>query len=234
MDNPHRALFDLLFSRYSCREFLADEIPESILRELVSAARCAPSSANLQPGKLHVFTGEPLALLRAQLSDIAEAHPPEPPAYSYFPQPMSPTLKTRQREAGYALYQALNISRRDLAGRRRQFAANYRFFDAPVGIIVTIERNMGKGCFMDLGMMLMSFFLLAQSLGYHTCAIGALSHYAETLHKLLALPADERVVCGIALGRANPNAAVNQFRTQRQNIDDYAAFYGFDDKQAPA
>jgi len=234
MDNSHRSLFDLLFSRYSCREFLPEKVPENVLKELVSAARCAPSSANLQPGKLHVFSGEPLATLKEQLARIVEENPPESPAYSYFPQPMSAILKNRQRAAGYALYQALNVSRRDIAARKQQFAKNYRFFDAPVGIIVTIQRDMGKGCFMDLGMMLMSFFLAAQSLGYGTCAIGALSHYGETLHKLLAFPADEMVVCGIALGRANTAAAVNQCRTERLAIDDYIAFYGFDDQQVSA
>lgn len=227
MATPYHALSQLLLSRASCRDFLPEAVPEAVIKRLIAIARAAPSSANLQPGKFHVLTGLPRDNLVRELAAVAEHHAPEPPAYSYFPEPMPLFLKQRQRDAGYALYRALNIQRRDITARKQQFAANYRFFDAPVGIIVTIHKGMGSGCFMDLGMMMMSLLLACHSAGYGCCVIGAMSHYATAIQRLLALPDDEQVVCGIALGRANPNAAVNQFRTDRLALDDFATFYGF-------
>lgn len=231
MDIQHHAFSQLLLSRHSCRAFLPEAVPESVLKKMIALARAAPSSANLQPGKLHVLTGSPLERFVKTLGDISACTPPEPTAYSYFPQPMPTVLKQRQQEAGYALYSALNIQRRDIAARRQQFAANYRFFDAPVGMVVTIDKEMGSGCFMDLGMFIMSLLMLAESAGYSSCVIGALSNYGSVIHRLLSLSADEQVVCGIALGQANRKAAVNQFRTSRIALDSFATFQGFSSRE---
>ncbi|KAG1649043.1 Chloronitrobenzene nitroreductase [Nymphon striatum] len=113
---------------------------------------------------------------------------------------MTPDLKDRQRRAGYALYESLGIGRRDVSGRRKQFAKNYAFFGAPVGVVVTIERAMGKGCFMDLGMAIMAFFLGAEDEGFGTTGIGALANYGPIVHEHLNLPEDEMVIaqlCGL-------------------------------------
>ena len=230
MHNSRQSLSELLTHRHSCRAFLNEPVPLRDIRYLLQAARRAPSGANLQPGQFHVYTGQPLAEMTAELSRIAQ-QPPEDEVYSYFPRPMPAVLKQRQREAGYALYQALDIQKRDTEGRRRQFAANYRFFDAPVGIVVTLHREMGAGCFMDLGMALMSLFLSAQELGYGTCGIGALANYGRAIHRLLALPEDEIVICGIALGRPDTSAAVNGFRTGRAPAEDYSTVHGFPDNE---
>ncbi len=230
MRNPRHPLSELLTQRHSCRAFLDEPVPLSDIRHILQAARRAPSGANLQPGMFHIYTGEPLAEMTTQLALIAQ-QPPEEELYSYFPRPMPVHLKQRQREAGYALYQALDIHKRDIEGRRRQFAANYRFFDAPVGIVVTLHREMGAGCFMDLGMALMSFFLSAQELGYGTCGIGALANYGRAIHQLLALPEQETVICGIALGRPDMTAAVNGFRTARAPAEEYSTLHGFPDRE---
>jgi nitroreductase len=142
---------------------------------------------------------------------------------------MPADLKAKQRAAGFALYQALGIGRRDVAARRAQFTANYRFFGAPVGIVVTIHPGMGKGCFMDLGMALMGLMTGAEALGYATCGIGALANHGDVAHGQLGLGVEEMVVCGIALGRADPQAAVNTVRTERDPLDSYATFSGFDE-----
>ncbi len=233
MYNSEHPLPEFLANRSSCRAFLPDPVALSDLQIMLKAARSAPSGANLQPGSFHVYTGLPLGTLTAQLAQIAASTPPEEELYSYFPHPMSDQLKQRQRAAGYALYQALGIEKRDIAGRKKQFAANYRFFDAPVGIVITIQRDMGAGCYMDLGMALMNFFLTANHLGYGCCGIGALANYGRHIHQLLDLADDQQVVCGIALGRPDNHAAVNQFRTERAALSEFATWYGFPDEEVP-
>ncbi len=219
---------DILARRRSIRAFRTDRIDRLTLEGLCRAAREAPSGANLQPGKFHVLTGTALEGLKTRLKQAVDANTPVDPEYSYFPETMSPDLKNRQRQAGFALYKALGIERRDVIGRRQQFARNYAFFDAPVGIVVTIDRDMGKGCFMDLGMAIMTFLLAAENEGLGATGIGALANYGGIVHEHLNLPEDEMVVCGIALGVADETAAVNTFRTERQEVEDFTTFRGFD------
>ncbi|WP_321344941.1 nitroreductase [Breoghania sp.] len=222
----------LLDSRHSCRAFLPDAIPLADLQAMLSEARKAPSSSNLQPGGFHVFTGEALKSFSDALAIHAGAEKPEPPEYAYFPDPMPPFLHERRRGAGYALYAALGIERRDIARRKEQFAANYRFFDAPVGMVVTIRRDMGAGCYLDLGMMVMALMLGAEERGVATCAIGAFSNYARFIHAHLGLPEDELVVCGLAMGKRDGDHPVNLFRTERAGLADYASFHGFEPGEA--
>ncbi|MEM8570602.1 MAG: nitroreductase [Pseudomonadota bacterium] len=219
MENPRRSI----------RGYLPEPVPRNTIEDVLRTARAAPSGANLQPGRFHVLTGKPLADLCSALLDASESGRPQVEEYSYFPKPMPPHLKVRQRDAGYALYTALGINRRDLEGRRHQFARNYRFFDAPVGIVVTIERQMGKGCFMDLGMALYGLIAAATDRGLSTCGIGALANHGDVVAECLRLAENELVVCGVALGYADPDHPANATRTSRLQLEDYTAFYGFED-----
>lgn len=216
-----------IYQRHSVRAYLPDAIPRETIEAILSCARQAPSGANLQPGKFHVLVGDALSELKVQLADAISSDRPQVSEYSYFPPVMPDDLKARQRAAGYALYSALEIDRRDIKARRLQFARNYQFFDAPVGIVVTIDQNMGKGCFMDLGMALMSLFTSAKSRDLGTTGIGALSNYADVVHQQLKLPDDEMVVCGIALGVPDLEHPANTTRTEREPLDSYSQFHGF-------
>ena len=220
---------DIFLSRRSVRGFLKTPVSRSLLIEILTCARAAPSGANLQPGKFHVFSGAPLRRLSDAIVAGETSGAPHAAEYSYFPNPMPPELKELQRKAGYALYGAIGIERRDVEARRAQFMRNYRFFDAPVGIVVTIRRDMGKGCFMDLGMALQNLLLAAHARGVGACGIGALANHGPLIHDHLKLPDDELVVCGIALGYADPNHPANSTRTDRLSIEEFSDFHGFED-----
>jgi nitroreductase len=217
----------LMLQRRSIRAFLDDPVDRRTLEKICTTARRAPSGANLQPGKFHVLTGTNLDALKTQLTLAHTSGQEIDLEYSYFPEPMPAALKDRQRAAGYALYGAQGIERRDVKGRREQFAQNYLFFDAPVGVVVTIDRNMGKGCFMDMGMAVMTFLLAAEDAGLGATGIGAIANYGAVVHRELGLPEDEMIVCGIALGFPDIAAPINQFRTDRAELAEYSNFYGF-------
>lgn len=226
---PEPALSRLLAARRSTRAFTSRPVPRAAVEAILADARRAPSGANLQPGCFTALTGAPLAALTGALAAAIAEGRPQVAQYSYFPQPLPPHLGARRRAAGHALYAALGIARRDLEGRRRQFDRNYRFFDAPVGIVVSIEAAMGKGCFMDLGMALMALQLSAEARGLATCGIGALAHHADVVHEALGLPDDEIVVCGVALGHADAAHPANTVHTAREPLERYAALRGFGD-----
>ncbi|RJL19697.1 nitroreductase [Paracoccus siganidrum] len=222
-----RDFSSLMRRRRSVRAYRDRPVARAEIEEICRLARMAPSGANLQPGHFHVLTGPPLRDVVAGLEAAIAAGLPEAPEYSWFPDPMPAALKARQRAAGHALYQELGIERRDLEGRRRQFRRNYAFFGAPVGVVVTIDRGMGKGGFMDLGMSLMAFLLAAEDRGLGATGIGALANYGPTVHRLLDLPDREMVVCGIALGWPDPDAPENGLRTAREDLPAFTSFRGF-------
>lgn len=217
----------LMRRRRSIRAYRGEPVARALIEDICRLARMAPSGANLQPGRFHVLTEAPLQALVTDLEAAIAGGAPMVEEYSYFPDPLSPALRARRQAAGYALYRALGIERRDLEGRRRQFQRNYAFFGAPVGMVVTIDRAMGKGCFMDLGMSLMALLLAAEDRGLGATGIGALANYGPEVHRILGLPAEEMVVCGVALGWPDRTAPENGVRTEREDLPAFTSFRGF-------
>ena len=207
--------------RQSVRAYLPTPVPDTLLRQVLTAARCAPSASNLQPGAFLSVQGEARQRLSGSLIDAWRQGQQEPEALHYFPEPLPMTLRRRQAAAAQALYGALGIARADRAGRDAQFERNFRFFDAPVALLVTIDRDFGSGGYMDLGMAIYGLMLAAQSCGLATCAIGAMSSYPRLVRRCLQLESDCAIVCGLALGVADTAAPVNQARTTRCELDDF-------------
>jgi nitroreductase len=189
-------------------------------------ARMAPSGANLQPGSFVQVRGVVRQSLSGDLVNAWQGGLEEAEDYSYFPQPMPLTLRRRQVAAAQALYGALGVARDDRTGRDAQFERNFHFFDAPVALVVTMEHGFGSGGYMDLGMMLYGLMLAAQSQGLATCAIGAMASYPSLIRQHLGLGAGSHIVCGMALGYADPDAPVNQTHTTRCALDDYFKVVG--------
>ncbi len=210
-----------LKDRRSVRGFLPNPVPDDVVEELLGLARRAPSGANLQPGSFIGLRGESRRQLSDELVQAFREGRQEPEDYSYFPDPLPMGLRRRQVASAQALYGALGVARDDRAGRDQQFERNFRFFDAPVALIVTIDRRFGPGGYMDLGMSLYGLMLAAQARGLATCAIGAVASYPGLIRRVLCLPQDSAIVCGLAIGHADPEAPVNRTLTERAELSDY-------------
>lgn len=180
----------------------------------------------MQPGSFTQVKGKVREALSADLIRACRAGEAETEDYDYFPKPMPMTLRKRQVAAAQALYGAIGVARDDRAGRDAQFESNFRFFDAPVALMVTLEHGFGSGGYMDLGMTLYGLMLAAQAQGLATCAIGAMASYPSLIRQHLGLQANTVIVCGLALGYADPDAPVNQTRTERCSLDEYFRVLG--------
>ncbi len=216
----HPAL-DLFAARRSIRAFLPTPVADETLHELLRLARLAPSGANLQPGEFIAVRGAARARLSERLTQAWRDHEPAREDYSYFPQPMPKLLRRRQVAAAQALYGAIGVGREDRAGRDAQFGRNFRFFDAPVALIVTIDRRLGTGCYMDLGMALHALMLAAQAHGLSTCAIGAMASWPDLIRAELGLDEHTAIVCGMAIGHADEDAPINRTVTAREAVADF-------------
>lgn len=216
----------LLAGRRSVRGYLNKAVPDATLEKVLMQARMAPSGANLQPGSFVQVRGAVRQSLCCDLVKAWQDGLQEAEDYSYFPQPMPHSLRRRQVAAAQALYGALGVARDDRIGRDAQFERNFNFFDAPVAMVVTLEHRFGSGGYLDLGMMIYGLMLAAQSHGLATCAIGALASYPSLIRQHLGLDAGSLIVCGLALGYADPEAPVNQTLTTRCALDDFFKVVG--------
>ena len=164
-------------ARTSVRGFTAQPVPDALLHELLVSARLAPSGANLQPGSFIQVRGAVREGLSQAMSAAYRDGSAEAEDYSYFPDPMPGHLRRRQVAAARALYDSIGIAREDRAGRDQQFERNFRFFDAPVALVVTIERGLGSGSFMDLGMALYGLCWPRSRVGWRAAQ---LAHWRRT------------------------------------------------------
>jgi len=211
----------LVTDRQSVRAYLPKLVPDSMLRAILMSARRAPSGSNLQPGAFLSLQGAARERLSSNLTQAWRNGQHEVEDYTYFPQPMPMALKRHQAASAQALYGALGIAREDRAGRDGQFERNFKFFDAPVALVITIRRDFGSGGYLDLGMAIYGLMLAAQSHGLATCAIGTLASYPNLVRRSLQLDEQCAIVCGLALGYADAAAPVNRTTTTRCELNDY-------------
>ena len=206
----------IITSRKSVRAFLSKSVAREDIQKILEIAARAPSGTNTQPWKVYVLTGE----IKQQLSaEILQAHNNphnlHQEEYHYYPvQWLSPYLE-RRRKVGWDLYSLLGLGRENKAGMHAQHGRNYAFFDAPVGLIFTIDRVMEKGSWLDYGMFMQNVMLAAKARGLDTCPQAAFNQYHQIIRTSLNLSDQEMVVCGMSMGYADPDKIENTLTTER-------------------
>lgn len=216
---------EAITSRRSVRAFLPTQVEDETIREILTVAARAPSGTNMQPWKAYVVTGDK----KQQLADaiLGSGVRPEKIAwddYKYYPDQFFEPYLTRRRAVGFALYSLLGIGRRDVERMRAQHDRNFTFFDAPVGMIFTIDRRLNVGSWVDHGMFLQSIMIAARGRGLHTCPQAAFAPYHRLIRPLLSIPEDEVVVCGMALGYEDESKPENGLRSERAPLDEFVTF----------
>jgi nitroreductase len=215
-------------TRMSCRAFLDTPVPEATVRAILDAARRAPSGGNLQPWHVHVLTGEPLAGLLAAVRRKLPAEPRgEGSEYDIYPAGLVEPYRSRRFECGEDMYATIGVPREDKFARLLQFARNYQFFGAPVGLFFSIDRRLGPPQWSDLGMYMQTVMLLAREHGLHTCPQEAWSVWYRTVGEHLQLPAELMLFSGMALGYADTAHPINSLRTRRAPLEEFATLRGF-------
>jgi nitroreductase len=222
-----RAVDAAITSRRSIRAYLPTPVAREDVEAILSVAARAPSGTNTQPWKVHVLTGTAKERLSdrilAAYADPAQAreHVEE---YAYYPREWVSPFVDRRRKVGWDLYALLGLTRDNKAGMAAQHGRNYRFFDAPVGMIFTIDRIMEQGSWLDYGMFLQNIMVAARGRGLDTCPQAAFTQFHRIISAELGLPDSEMVVCGMALGYADPDKVENTLVTEREPVSSFARF----------
>ena len=215
-------------SRHSIRAFLPDPVAREDIERILKVAARAPSGTNIQPWQVYVLTGAAKqrlsdAILAAHADpQLAAQHTEE---YAYYPREWVTPYIERRRKVGWDLYALLGLTRENKAGMSAQHGRNYRFFDAPVGFIFTIDRILEQGSWLDYGMFLQSIMVAARGRGLATCPQAAFTQYHRIIETELGIPATEMVVCGMALGYADPEKIENTLITAREPVSGFTRYF---------
>jgi nitroreductase len=225
--SQQQAVDQAISSRRSIRAFLPTPVSRADIEALLNVASRAPSGSNTQPWKVYVLTGA----MKQRLTDAILAvylNPEELTSheeeYAYYPLQWVAPYVDRRRKVGWDLYALLGLTRENKAGMQSQHGRNYAFFDAPVGLIFTIDRVMEQGSWLDYGMFLQNIMIAARARGLDTCPQAAFTQFHRVIAETLGLPDNEQFVCGMALGYADHSKIENTLVTERAPVSAFARF----------
>ena len=215
-------------SRMSARAFTQQEVSRELITEILQVASRAPSGTNTQPWKVYVLQGATRDALVDKVCAAHEAMRGNPDVakqyteqYDYYPaQWVSPYID-RRRENGWSLYGLLGIGKADKDRMHEQQQRNFKFFDAPVGLMFTIDPIMGRGSLFDYGMFVQNIMLAARARGLHTCPQAAWNGFHSIILPHIGAGEGEMMVCGMALGYADESDKVNTLVTPRVPVNEF-------------
>ena len=227
----HTPVDAAITSRMSARAFTPQPVPRQTIADLLQVASRAPSGTNTQPWKVYVLQGGSRDSLVGKVCAAHDAIRANPELavqykeeYDYYPEKWVSPYIDRRRENGWGLYGLLGIGKGDKDKMHAQHQRNYKFFDAPVGLMFTLDRVMGRGSLVDYGMFMQNIMVAARGHGLHTCPQAAWNGFAKIILPHIGAGDDEMLVCGMALGYADESALVNTFRTPRVGVQAFTTW----------
>ncbi len=226
--NCHSAVDTVMKERHSVRAFLPKSVSKAMVAAILETAAYSPSGTNIQPWQVIVVAGD----TRQRLCErVLHAHYHEQGLHTadwdIYPAAFVEPFLARRRKNGFDLYGLLGIAKGDKEAMNKQFARNYTFFDAPVGLIFTIDRRLVRSSWLDYGMFMQNIMLAARARGLDTCPQIAWSVFHQIITEELQIPEQQMVVCGMALGYADSTAVVNSLVTDREPLEKFVSFRGF-------
>ena len=217
--------------RLSVRAFLPKPVPRDTIEHLLRVASRAPSGTNTQPWKVYVLQGASRDALVQKVCAAHDAIRANPAlaeqyqeAYDYYPRQWVSPYIDRRRENGWGLYGLLGITKGDKDKMHAQHQRNFKFFDAPVGLMFTVDKIMGGGALVDTGMFMQNLMVAARAHGLDTCPQAAWNSFASIILPHVGAGDNEMLVCGMALGYADPSDKVNSFVTPREPVQDFTTW----------
>lgn len=228
MNFDPRPVDDAIRSRKSVRAFTRQPVERQVISDILDVASRAPSGTNTQPWRVYVLQGASRDTLVDKVCAVHDAISADPAlaeqyreAYDYYPAEWIDPYLTRRRANGWGLYGLLGIGRGDKDKMHAQQQRNYRFFDAPVGLVFTIDKRLGRGAMLDYGTFLQNIMLAARARGLDTCPQAAWNGFAPIILPHIGAEPHEMLLCCMALGWADRNEIVNTFVTPREPVESF-------------
>lgn len=222
-------VFEAIESRKSIRAFTDQAVELETVKKLLEVCQRAPSGTNTQPWHVYACTGSVRQAITDDVLALAAAGKGgKYEDFDYYPTTWNDAHRDRRRGVGWGLYGLLGIKKGDREGSARQGARNFKFFDAPVGLFITVDTYLARGNWADAGMYAQTMMLAARGFGLHTCPQAAWIQFQEPIFRHLGIPEDQSLVTGMCLGYADDTAIENTLVSDREVMTDIAHFRGFD------
>lgn len=219
-------LKDAMRGRKSVRAYTQEKVSKETLYEVLTLATRAISGENLQPWEFVVVTGDALDAIREDNIACFRNKVLEDRPFSEVP---GGIYKERSRTIGKALLSKMNIAREDKEGRQWWWERGYRFFDAPVGIYILMDRGFEETAYrFDIGCVTQNLCLAAYEYGLGTCVADQVIAYQKKARELLNIPDNKYFVAGIALGYPDMEFPANQVVSEREDVNNLTSWHGFE------
>ncbi|MDR2208033.1 MAG: nitroreductase family protein [Azoarcus sp.] len=223
----YTAVAETFRARHSVRRFLPTPVSRDVVAELLELASRSPSGTNAQPWKVYALADMDRAILSAALLEQFDQDATEKPDYEYYPDHWEEPWLSRRRKLGFDLYGLIGIPKGDKPRMKEQSGRNFLFFDAPVGLIFTLDRRLAQGMLLDYGVFIGHLIIAAQARGLASCMQTAFIDYPDTVRRFLGISDQEMIVGGLALGYPDPEAPENHLVTEREPVEAFTTFRGF-------
>jgi nitroreductase len=225
---PENEVEAAILSRRSVRGYLPTPVSREVIEHLLDVAARAPSGTNMQPWRVVALAGAPLAAFCAGVAAAYLAGTENDGIErGYYPKPLHEPYLARRRKIGWDLYGHLGIARGEKDKMRAHVVRNLHYFGAPVGLICTIDARLPIGSWIDYGMFLGNIATAARGRGLDSCHMAVFAEFPRTVRRLLGLDENDAVVCGMAIGHADPDAPANRLVTERVPAGEFGVFRGF-------
>ena len=214
-------LEEAITERKSIRAFKKDPVPKELIEEVLQRATRAPSAINLQPWEFVVVMGEERERLgRLLLRSYRERRT------SCSPGAKGP-LPEKLAKRGATSFEAMKPYLDESGIRFEEFfnEGSCRFYDAPVAIIICMNKIFSHRRYLCIGAALGYLVLAAHSLGLGTCPIGLITAYEDEIKDFLNIPDDREVVLAVALGYPDWNSPINKFKTPREPLEEIIRWF---------
>lgn len=213
-----------IMNRKSIRGYLPEPVSQETIRRVMELATRAVSAINMQPWEFFVVTGEPLdAIRQCNIEDLRSRISfdiPEPEGGGIY--------RTRRVDIAKQLFKVMDIKREDKERRNWWLERGFRFFDAPVLVLVAADEEIEPMVSqLDIGCFTQNLCLAALEYGLGTCVQTQAVMYQRGIRQVVNLPENKRLVVGIALGYPDPEFPANQVVSSREEIDNITGWIGF-------
>ncbi|MFO4631806.1 MAG: nitroreductase [Actinomycetota bacterium] len=220
----------LVKQRRSIRGYKPDAVSKEIIGEIIEIAKRAPSSMNTQPWHFHVITGDPLEQIRKGNTErmLAGASVDREIKMGHGYEGIH---RDRQVEIAIQLFAAMEIERDDKERRQDWVMRGFRQFDAPVSIVVTLDKALEHdtvGHF-DLGAATYGLVLAAWTKGLGSVINGQGIMQSSVVREFANIPEDEVIMTCVAMGYPDESFVANDVQSLRASNESVVSYVGFDE-----
>jgi len=203
--------------RKSIRRFKPEPVSMEILTEILEVATRAPSGKNAQPWEITVVTGKTLDKLKRSNVEMLLSGAVLNPHIEY--KDLEGVYRRRQVDLAVQLFQLMGIAREDREKRAEWNQRGFRFFDAPVAIILSTDSSLDEArTQFDIGIITQSICLAALHYDLGTCIVRQGVYYPEVVRKFTGIPASKRIIIGIAIGYPDWAFPANKLESERELV----------------